>query len=899
VTHLAATPPRAASRGLSVVANAPGGAVSPPVVLIAHGTKNERGRDELRALARAAGHGYGARVRVGVIEYPSAGLQPVFAALADAAADALASRADEVRLVPLLLFPAGHARDDMRVIVRGAARLHPDLHWRCMPLLRPSPPLLAALGARIAEAEARSGFRADAIVLAGRGSSSAHANLRLPSIVCRRLHRLDGRTVVHAFASLAPPSTDAALDELYAQGMRSAVVAPYLLTAGRIADRIGEQACEFAARHRDFRLVLADHLGLHPALTAYVRARVHGVRGTSAHLPAGRARAQATASAEHSGNGARLTATASAEHSDNEACLTTTANAEHSGNGARLTATASTEHSGNEARLTATASAEHPGNEARLTPTATAERSDNEACLTATASAEHWGNVGRPTTTANAEHSGNGAPGAVTGAVHSVTVARLLAAAARPAHPRPIVVAGTASGTGKTTLALGLMAALRRRGMRVQPFKVGPDFIDPLHHNAVAGRISRNLDSVLCDARTLPALAARAMSGADVAVVEGVLGLYDGRLGDGDRGSTAEVARLLDADVVLVVDAARAARSTGAVALGFARFDPRVRISGVVLNRVGSERHERAAREAIEATGLRVLGAIPRDPSLTLPERYLGLVPPQERAHPPRWVEALAACIDRHVDVDALLRIAAQPGGPAADPDHDPFALPGLAPRARIAVARDAAFTFHYQDALDLLRLRGAELIPFSPLVDAALPECGAVILPGGFPERFAGVLRDNVAMRRSLAAAVQDGMPVVAECGGAMYLGTHITQQDGELFEMCGVLPYGTRMARTRRALGYRTVRALRDSPLLRGGETVRGHEFHWSSADPGIDAGSAAYQVQETDSLEGHASASMLASYVHLHLCGVPGGAARLTAAAERFERRAVLADGAVVAT
>jgi cobyrinic acid a,c-diamide synthase len=730
-----------------------------PVVLVAHGTKDERGRDELRALTGAVAHGYGATVRAGVIEYPTEGLLPVFGALAAAADDARSTGVRAVRLVPLLLFPAGHARDDLTVILRGAARLHPDVDWRCVPLLRPSPPLLAALGARIAEAEARSGFRAEAVVLAGRGSSSAHANDRLPSIVCARLQRLDGRRVVHAFASLSPPSTDGALEQLYAQGVRSAVVAPYLLNAGRIADRIGEQACEFAARHPGFRLVLAEHMGLHPALIAYLRTRVDGVRGTWA----------------------------------------------------------------------ATARALPPPRPAIAFP--------------------------------------------------------------HPRYPRPIVVAGTASGTGKTTLALGLMAALRRRGLRVQPFKVGPDFIDPLHHNAVAGRISRTLDSVMCDARTVPALAARAMRDADVAVVEGVLGLYDGRLGGGDQGSTAEVARLLDADVVLVVDAARAARSTGAVALGFARFDPRVRIAGVVLNRVGSERHLLAAREAVEGVGLRVLGAIPRDPSLTLPERYLGLVPPQERAHPPRWVEALAAAVERHVDVDALLHIAAQPGGPAANPEHDPFALPRLAPRARVAVARDAAFTFHYQDALDLLELRGAELVPVSPLVDTSLPDCDALVLPGGFPERFAAVLRDNAPMRASVAAAVHGGMPVVAECGGAMYLGTHIAQEDGERYDMCGVLPYGTRMARSRRALGYRTARALRDSPLLRTGDVARGHEFHWSCADPRIDGRTAAYHLDETGGVDGHATPTLLASYVHLHLCGAPGAAARLVAAAERYRSARVL--------
>lgn len=722
-----------------------------PAVLIAHGTRDERGRDELRALAAAVARGYGATVRCGVIEYACDGLPPVFDAVAAAADDAHASGVHEVRLVPLLLFPAGHARDDVAVILRGAARLHPDVRWRCVPLLRPAPALLAAVAARIAEAEARSGFRAEAIVLAGRGSSSAHANARLPRIVGERLHRLDGRAVVHAFASLAPPATDAALEQLYARGVCSAVVAPYLLNAGRIADRIGEQACEFAARHPEFRLMLAEHMGLHPGVTAYVRARVRGVRGVSAQA--------------------------------------------------------------------------------------------------------------------------DGAP-----------VVRV----ARARYARPIVVAGTASGTGKTTVALGLMAALRRRGLRVQPFKVGPDFIDPLHHTAIAGRSSRNLDGVLCDPRSLSALAARAMHDADVAVVEGVLGLYDGRLGGDDSGSTAEVARLLGAPVVLVVDAARAARSTGAVALGFARFDPRVEIAGVVLNRVGSERHAQAARESVESVGMRVLGAIPRDAALTLPERYLGLVPPQERAHAQSWVEALAATMERHVDIDTLLRVAGEGAMAPADAAHDPFALPALPARTRIAVARDAAFTFHYQDALDLLQSRGAELVPFSPLVDTALPpDCGAVILPGGFPERFAAVLQDNAAMRASLAAAVREGMPVVAECGGAMYLGTHIAQEDGERFAMCGVLPWGTRMARSRRALGYRTARSLRTTPLLREGDVVRGHEFHWSAADPGVDDGAALYHLAETDAREGHATPTVHASYVHLHLCGVPGAAARLVAAAERYQR------------
>lgn len=726
-----------------------------PVVLVAHGTRDEAGRDELRALTRAVAAGAGAPVRCGVIEYPAAELEPVFATLASAAADALRLGAGEVRLVPLLLFPAGHAGDDMAVVIRGARLLHPAVRWRCAPLLRPAPALLAALGERVRAADAELGVRAEAVVVVGRGTGSAHANRRLDRLVAARLHAADGRPVAHAFASLAPPTVAAALERLREQGVTSAVVAPYLLNQGLIARRVRREAAAAAVR-LGMRVAVAGHLGLHPAVVSYLRARARGGRAA--------------------GSAAAVTATP-------------------------------------------------------LRPAGALLR-------------------------------------------------------------RPIVVAGCASGTGKSTLALGLMAAFRARGLRVQPFKVGPDYIDPLHHNAVAGRVSRNLDSVLCDPRSLPALAARAAAGADVAVVEGVLGLFDGRLGGGDAGSTAEVARLVDGVVVLVVDAARAARSVGAVALGFARFDPRVRIEAVVLNRVGSERHALTATEAVEAaTGIPVLGCIPRDDELTLPERYLGLVPPQERPHPPRWAERLGATVERGLDLDALLRLAAAGRGPVADLDHDPFALPAAPPRARVAVARDGAFTFHYADALDLLAARGAELVPFSPLGDTVLPECDALWLPGGFPERFATTLAANAPMRASVAAALRAGLPAVAECGGAMYLGTAITTEDGERHPMCGVLPHGTRMG-ARRSLGYRTATALRPSPLFPGGERVTGHEFHWSAADPGVDPATAAWSTAPDAVPEGYASPTVLASYIHLHLCGVPAAAARLVAAGERHRRGAGLA-------
>ncbi len=286
-----------------------------------------------------------------------------------------------------------------------------------------------------------------------------------------------------------------------------------------------------------------------------------------------------------------------------------------------------------------------------------------------------------------------------------------------------------------------------------------------------------------------------------------------------------------------------------------------------------------------------MLGCIPRDDELTLPERYLGLVPPQERPHPPRWAERLGATVERALDLDTLLRLAGAGRGPAGDPDHDPFAPPVAPARARVAVARDGAFTFHYADALDLLAARGAELVPFSPLGDTALPECDALWLPGGFPERFATTLAANTPMRASVAAALGAGLPAVAECGGAMYLGTAITTEDGERHPMCGVLPHGTRMG-ARRSLGYRTATALRASPLFRAGDAVTGHEFHWSAADPGVEPGSAAWSVAGGGEVEGQATPTLLASYIHLHLCGVPAAAARLVAAGERHRRGAGLA-------
>jgi cobyrinic acid a,c-diamide synthase len=435
---------------------------------------------------------------------------------------------------------------------------------------------------------------------------------------------------------------------------------------------------------------------------------------------------------------------------------------------------------------------------------------------------------------------------------------------------RGVVVAGTASGVGKTTVTAGLLAALRRRGMRVQPFKAGPDYIDPSYHTRAAGTACRNLDSWMLPPPAMQELFFRAAEGADVAVVEGVMGLYDGRSGEDEAGSTAQVAKLLGLPVVLVVDAAAMARSAAAIVLGFQRFDPALTFAGVVLNNVGSPRHADMCRAPIEsATGLPVVGALPRRADLTLPERHLGLIPAVEGPAADSYFDELAMHVEQHIDLDALLRRAA----PLA-----PCAASGLFPdapvpaTARIAVAMDRAFSFYYQDSLDLLTAWGAEIVPFSPLSNGGLPDgIGGVYIGGGFPELYAADLAANHAMRASLRRAADRGLPLYGECGGLMYLGESIEDFDGVRHEMAGVVPLRSRMRAGRLTLGYRTVRARRDTMLLRAGETVRGHEFHWSElTDAALEP--AAYDLEETGRPEGYAAGSVLASYVHLHLGSDP---------------------------
>ena len=424
-----------------------------------------------------------------------------------------------------------------------------------------------------------------------------------------------------------------------------------------------------------------------------------------------------------------------------------------------------------------------------------------------------------------------------------------------------VVIAGTSSGAGKTTVASGLIGALRARGLRVQPFKVGPDYIDPSYHALAAGRPGRNLDAFLSGPELIAPLVRHGGAGADLAVIEGVMGMFDGASGRGELASTAHVAKLLQAPVLLVVDASAMARSAAAIVHGFATFDAGATVAGVVFNRVGSDTHAELLREAMEPLGIPVLGVLRRDERVVAPERHLGLVPAVERE--PRAATALAALAEvvaSSVDLEAVQRIArAAPAllGPAWDPAQvEPSP-------ARIAIARGPAFSFHYEENLELLSAAGAELASFDPTVDESLPpEAGALILAGGFPEVFGAELAANTSLRAEVRAFAASGRPVLAECGGLLYLLDALDEHP-----MCGVLPGHGRMAR-RLTLGYREAVTATATSWLRRGARVRGHEFHYSTVDAPA-APEPAWQLSARGATrsEGFVAGAVQASYLHVH--------------------------------
>lgn len=464
-----------------------------------------------------------------------------------------------------------------------------------------------------------------------------------------------------------------------------------------------------------------------------------------------------------------------------------------------------------------------------------------------------------------------------------------------------IVIAGTSSGAGKTTVTEGLIVALRARGLTVQGFKVGPDYIDPSYHTLASGRPGRNLDTFMAGAELIAPLFLHGASGAQIAVIEGVMGLYDGVDGASETGSTAQVAKLLQAPVVLVVDASSMARSAAALVAGFRDFDPELNVAGVILNKVGSDGHARLLREAIATLpdAPPVLGALLRDTQAGAPERHLGLVPAGERqAQAAQGQAALGELVGAGVDLDGIVRIAKAaptvPGRPwspaAAISSAAATAAPATgtgrtagkaAAPVRIAIARGPAFSFHYRENLELLTAAGAELIDFDPTVDAKLPDADALILAGGFPETYAAELAANAPLRAEVARFAADRHPVLAECGGLLYLGETL---DGQ--PMCGVLPLQGEMTR-RLTLGYRKAVVATATPWCEAGTSVRGHEFHYSRCTfsaAGSRPAAWSFRRGQDERVDGIVHGSVQAGYLHLHWAATPGFAKRFVAAAAR---------------
>jgi len=439
-----------------------------------------------------------------------------------------------------------------------------------------------------------------------------------------------------------------------------------------------------------------------------------------------------------------------------------------------------------------------------------------------------------------------------------------------------MVVAGTHSGVGKTTITLGLIRAFRRRDLVVQPFKVGPDFIDPLHHRQAAGRTSRNLDGWMLKPEVNRQRFASATADADVAVIEGVMGLFDGSEGKSDRGSTAEMAKLLDIPVVLVIDAGAMARSAAAVIHGFESFDPALRIAGVILNNVGGAIHADMIREAV-GESVPIFGALPRRADLVIPERHLGLHLPSEARE--GYVDEVANMIEANVDLDRLLetKVARVTAPPPPTRKRT---------RARIGVAHDEAFCFYYADNLELLTAEGAELVEFSPIRDPLPANLDGLYFGGGYPELHAEQLASNTATTTAVREFAESGGPIYAECGGLMYLARTLRVQGYE-FPLCAILPFGTTMNAPLK-LAYVEVETT--GGLFAAGKTARGHLFHRSEI-LGSQPASRCYRVRTSRGDagdEGYQLQEVLASYVHLHFASEPALATAFVDRSEAFQGR-----------
>jgi cobyrinic acid a,c-diamide synthase len=479
-----------------------------------------------------------------------------------------------------------------------------------------------------------------------------------------------------------------------------------------------------------------------------------------------------------------------------------------------------------------------------------------------------------------------------------------------------ILIAGTHSGVGKTTITMGLIAALKRRGLAVQPFKAGPDYIDPTYHTLAAGRPCRNIDTWMVPPDRAVTFFTKAARSADIAVIEGVMGLFDSFSYDSEEGSSAQIAKLVNAPVLLVLDVGKMARSVGAIATGYTNFDSNLTIAGFILNRCGSEGHYQGVKSVVErTTHLPVVGWLPKDAELHIPERHLGLVPTDERGELTTFIAHAAAVIEQYVDLEQILKIAGSQMSVVSSQQSVVSSQQSVASSQQsvvssqqsvvssqqavvssqklsitnyqskivnrkskicIAVARDATFSFYYEDNLDLLRDSGAEIIFFSPLTDTGLPpNTAGIYLGGGFPEMFAAQLAANTPMFGSLRQAHRANIPIYAECGGFMVLTQAIIDLEGQRHPMVGLIPGEAHMQPRLMSLGYRVVESPTGNFLLPQGVTTRGHEFHWSRwTHP---ANSPAWLIRPRQGSgapqpNGYAAGNLIASYVHLHFAHNP---------------------------
>jgi cobyrinic acid a,c-diamide synthase len=448
------------------------------------------------------------------------------------------------------------------------------------------------------------------------------------------------------------------------------------------------------------------------------------------------------------------------------------------------------------------------------------------------------------------------------------------------------LIAGPASGVGKTTVSLAISAGLHARGLRIQAFKCGPDFLDAGHLTAVTQRPARNLDRWMMDVESVVSAFAESSADVDVAVVEGMMGLFDGISGRGEQGSAAEIAKILSLRVILVVDASKSARSIAAVIRGFEVFDPELRFAGLVLNGVAGESHFRLLSEAITPNCITpILGWLPQDPAVRIPERHLGL----HTAAEIDWREKRSALQELAEQLNLDLLLAPEFELPAIDAY---VVAPRPAPRVTVGIARDEAFCFYYQDNLDFLERAGARLVEFSPLRDTHLPpELDALYLGGGYPELHAEQLSLNATLVSDIRQFVALGRPVYAECGGMMYLGESLRTRDGKVHEMSGVLPIETDMTEKLVHFGYVEVELLLDSLIGTKGTVLRGHSFHCSQCSATRElatAFEARYTLSKRTGAEGYACGNVLASYIHLHFRGAPSVPENIVDMAERVALR-----------